>query len=111
MSAPDDPSFWAKLAAHADQIPFLMAVATGSPKVQVSLQRVLEAAVIGVALAGIGYVMIIPRIEERMTIEFRQVRDDIGDLKRKVEMVEVQRNVDYRDLSDRINKVNLKDKP
>lgn len=110
MSAPDDPSFWARLAAHADQIPFLIGMA-GAPRVQISMQRVLEAAVIGAVLAGIGYVAIIPRMEERMTIEFRQVRDDIGDLKRKVEMVEVQRNLDYRDLNDRINKVNLREKP
>jgi len=72
-----------------------------NPLIHLSIQRVLEAAVIAGVLAVFAYLMLVPRLEDRIA----QVRDDIADLKRKVEFVEVQRNIDYRDLTRQINLV------
>lgn len=100
MSA-EDPSF---IVRHADQLPFLMSIVSGAPRVQISMQRVIEAAVIGGVLAGIGYIAVIPRIEERMTIEFQTVRRDLERVERKVDSVSGRVDQDYRELSGRIDR-------
>lgn len=86
------------LLDNADKIPFFMANA-GASRVHVSTQRLFEAAIIGAVLAGIGYIALIPRLEERMTMEIKQVRSDISELKLKVESIDAQRDRDYRELS------------
>jgi hypothetical protein len=92
-------------ADHADKLPFVIAN-TSMTSVRISTQRLLEAVIIGAILAGIGYVAVIPRLEERMTVEIRQVRDDIGELKRKVESIDAQRDKDYRELSREVMRRN-----
>lgn len=68
---------------------------------QLSMQRVVEAVVIGGVLALIGYGTIIPRLEERMNL----IRDDISDLKREIRRVDAKRETDYRELSERMVRI------
>lgn len=89
---------------NADKVPFLMSIVAGAPKVQISMQRVIEAAVTAGVLAIIGYVAIIPRLEERMVNEFQTIRRDIDELKQTVRNIESQRQEDYRDLQKQINR-------
>lgn len=91
------------LKDHADKLPFLMSIAAGT-RIQLSMQRIIEAAVTAIVLAIIGYVAIIPRLEERMTNEFQTIRRDIEELKQTVRTIEVQRQDDYRDLQKQINR-------
>ena len=89
------------LAENVTKIPFLI-LGTDGFSVKLSAQRLIEAAVIGAALAGIGYVAVIPKMQEHMALEFRHIRENIDDLKRKVERIEFQREKDYRELSKEI---------
>lgn len=91
------------IVRHADKIPFVVAT-TGGMKVNLSYQRVMEAAVIGVVLAGIGYIAIIPRLEERIALEIRQVRTDILRLETRVESIDKDRQADYRELSSQVGR-------
>ena len=56
---------WETLAILG-KVPFLMVTENkeGGPKIEVRFQRLLEAAVIAVVLAGIGYIAIIPKLQE-----------------------------------------------
>lgn len=92
-------------AAHCDYIPFMAAVshpAAIAPRSHL-IQRAMETAIIGVIMAGLGYFTVIPRLEERISLESTQTRTDIGELKRKIEEMEKTRNTDYRDLVEKMN--------
>ncbi len=91
------------IARHADKIPFL-AIAANGMKVQLSYQRVVEALVIGAVLAGVGYIAVIPRLEERVALEIRQVRSDIQRLETRVEAIDKERQADYRELSSEVRR-------
>lgn len=85
------------LSAHADKIPFL-ALGTGA---QVSTKGIIEAVVIGAVLAALGYVAVIPRLEERITLEFKSIKEDIHEIKTNVRastnrLRELEREIDRR---------------
>ena len=62
-------------------LPFLMTTnGGGGLKVEVRMQRVIEAAVIAAVLAAIGYIAIIPRLEERIEV----VRHDVEEVKNMI---------------------------
>lgn len=66
------------LTIVAGKVPFFMA--TGQQKTVLNGQRLLEAAMIGGVLALLGYVFVVPRLEERITA----IQDDVRELKRSV---------------------------
>ena len=96
-------NFFSIHSIHADQLPFMMSVVNGATHARISMQRLIETAVTAAVLGGLGYVAIIPRLEERVSIESRQVQKDIAELKGKVEEISARRDADFRDLVDRID--------
>lgn len=83
------------LTTHADKLPFVSAAAPAG--LQVSTQRLFEAAVIGAVLAGLGYVMVIPRLEERVALEVGHIRQDIGRLQVDIDNLRRAREEDLRE--------------
>ena len=66
------------IAAHADKIPFVMA--TGTNKVQLSIQKILEASIVGVALALVGTLTFLPVLKS----EFDAVQRSVEGLTKEV---------------------------
>lgn len=88
-----------KIAPH---LPFVVGLANGAaPRVKLSMQRVLEAIIIGAMISGLGYVVMIPRLEERITLEFAHVKQDMTRIERSVEDIRRRVDQDYRDLVNR----------
>ena len=96
-------NFFSIHSIHADQFPFMMSVVNGATHARISMQRLIETAVTAAVLGALGYIAIIPRLEERITIEGRVVRDDIHALKEQIHEISEKRDRDYRDLVDRID--------
>lgn len=94
------------IISHADKLPFVIAVGGPRMRVQLSYQRIIEAVVIGAVLAGIGYIAVIPRLEERVSLEIGYIRANlkglenrIGSLEDKIDRVDTQRQQDYKELN------------
>ena len=75
---------------------------------KISMQRIIEAAVTAVILAGIGYVMIIPRLEERINQQAMMTANQIIELKAAIASNEIQRQADYRYLAAQITRSDVK---
>lgn len=83
---------------HADKLPFIVAINGARMRVQVSYQRILEAVIIGTVLAGIGYIAVIPQLEQRIALEIQYLRSDFQRLERRLDQIDTQRQEDYREL-------------
>lgn len=99
MSILNELAQWAEKALP--HLPFFMGLANGTPRVKLSMQRVLEAIIIGAIISGLGYVVMIPRLEERITLEFLHVKQDMARIERSVEDIRQRVDQDYRDLVNR----------
>lgn len=73
------------IIAALGHAPFLMTTqkdgGNGHRKVEVRMQRVMEAVVIAGVLALFGYVLVIPKLETAMNLQFLEVKKDIGEIK------------------------------
>lgn len=90
------------LVENADKLPF---TAMAGTQVQLSVQRVMEAAIIGLVLAGIGYVAVIPRLEERVEHQVNRLQADVKRIEERAEQIDYKRDADYRELMKEIQKV------
>ena len=90
---------------HANKIPFLL-LGTEGVKVRLSTQRIIEAVVIGAVIAGLGYVAVIPKMEEHMTLQFRHINNELYEIKTKMDDIEKKVEQDYRELSKELRKSN-----
>lgn len=94
-------NFWSSIGEY---VPFLMAGASGgTPKVEIRIQRVVEAAVIAGLLALFGYLAIIPRLEERIAV----VREDVKEVKN---IVNKHINEGHPGLQSRVNRLEEEEK-
>jgi hypothetical protein len=82
------------MAEHGDKAPFLTMVTRGtSMRVQVSVQRIVEAVIIGVSLAFVGYLAIIPRLEARI----ENIERNLARIERNIDQMRELREQDLRD--------------
>lgn len=77
-------SWGAQLIEHiltivAGKVPFFI-MTNAQQKPVLNGQRLVEAAIIGGVLALLGYVFVVPRLEERIT----SIQEDVRELKRSV---------------------------
>lgn len=60
--------------AKPEWLPFFLVVQKGQEKMQFNLQRMIEAVIIGLSIAAVGYLTVVPRLEERqIATEERQI--------------------------------------
>lgn len=82
------------LVEHADKLPFVTMAAKGNRmRAQVSVQGIIEAVITGLALALVGYVLIIPRLETRID----NIEDNLGRIEESVNQLRELRDQDIRD--------------
>lgn len=85
------------IVEHADKLPFVVAVNGANMRVQLSYQRILEAVIIGAVLAAIGYIAVIPQLEQRITLEVQHLREDFARMERRLDAIEdIQRQQPLR---------------
>lgn len=56
-------------------LPFVLVVHKGEQKMQLNTQRMIEAVIIGMCIALVGYLTVVPRLEERLEAVQESIRD------------------------------------